>query len=109
MHKDQKEELQRLEQALLEADAQEASAAWEDTEEDNSDAWLEEFFEEAVQEEGLDYDVYNTDPADVDMERYSEAVREAPKKNGCALPVFLILIAVLGGLTVWFLKKWGLV
>lgn len=108
MRKDQQEELRRLEQALLEADAQEAS-----TSEEDSDAWLEEIFQEfndeAEEEYTPDYDVYNTDSADVDMDEYSEAVRDVPSKPGCALPVFLILIAVLGGLTLWFLKKWGLV
>ena len=104
MRKDQQEELRRLEQALLEADAQEADT-W-DVSEEAADDWLEEIFREG--EESPDYEVYNTDEADVDMESYSEAVSQVPERGGCAIGVFLVLIAVLGCVTLWFLKKWGI-
>jgi len=105
MRKDQREALQRLEQALLEADAQEAEDSWEVTEEETDD-WLEDIFREG--EESPDYEVYNTDEADVDMESYSEAVSQVPERGGCAIGVFLVLIVVLGCATLWFLKKWGI-
>ena len=106
MRKDQREALRRLEEALLEADAQEAEDSWEAAEEETDD-WLEDIFREG-EEKDEDFDVYNTDDADVDMESYSEAVREVPEKGGCAIGVFLVLIAVLGCATLWFLKKWGI-
>lgn len=106
MRKDQQEELRRLEQALLEADAQEAEDSWEVTEE-QADDWLEEIFQE-FEEEPVDCPVYNTDQADVDMESYSEEVRTAEEKGGCAVGVFLILIGILGIAGFWFLKKWGI-
>ena len=104
MRKDQQEELRRLEQALLEADAQDAQDAWEVTEEETDD-WLEEIFLEG-QEDSPDYGVYNTDDTDVDMESYSEEVHNAPEKGGCAVGVFLVLIGVLGAVMLWLLKKW---
>ena len=106
MRKDQQEELRRLEQALLEADAQEAEDSWEVTEED-ADDWLEDIYRE-FEEEPAVCDVYNTDEVDVDMESYSEAVSQAPEQGGCAIGVFFVLIAVLGCATLWFLKKWGI-
>ena len=105
MRKDQQEELRRLEQALLEADAQEADT-W-DVSEEAADDWLEEIFQE-FEEDPVDCPVYNTDQADVDMESYSEAVRDVPERGGCAIGVFLALIGVLGAAALWFLKKWGI-
>lgn len=106
MRKDQQEELRRLEQALLEADAQEAEDSWEVTEEETDD-WLEDIYRE-FEDEPTVCDVYNTDEVDVDMESYSEAVSQVPERGGCAIGVFLVLIAVLGCATLWFLKKWGI-
>ena len=106
MHKDQREELRRLEQALLEADGQEAEDSWEVTEA-QADDWLDELFQE-FEEDPAQCPVYNTDQTDVDMESYSEAVGEAPERGGCAICVFLVLISVLGAGVLWFLKKWGI-
>lgn len=105
MRKDEQEELRRLEQALLEADAREASEDWNDAAQ-NSDAWLEETFRE-FEEDPLTCEVYNTDDADVDMESYSQAVSQVPERGGCAIGVFLVLIGVLGAVAFWFFKKWG--
>ena len=105
MRKDQQEHLRRLEQALLEADAQDAEDTWEVTEEE-SDTWLEDAFWE--NEEIPDNAVNNTDDADVDMERYSEAVSRASRRSGCSIGVFLVLLAVLSCAALWFLKKWGI-
>lgn len=105
MRKDQQEELRRLEKALLEADAQEADDGWEVTEEDTDD-WLEEIFRDG---EGdiPDFDSYNTDATDVDMDSYSEEVCNPEEKGGCAIGVFLVLIGILGAIGFWFMKKWG--
>ena len=106
MRKDQQEELRRLERALLEADAQEAEDSWEVTEEDTDD-WLEEIFLDG-EREIPDFESYNTDATDVDMESYSEEIRNAEEKGGCAIGVFLVLIGMLGAVGFWFMKKWGI-
>ena len=105
MRKDQREELRRLEQALLEADAQEAEETWVTAE--DTDDWLEEIFRDG--EEILpDFDIYNTDSTDVDMDSYSVEVHGAEERGGCAIGVFLVLIVVLGAVGFWFMKKWGI-
>ena len=101
MHKDQQEALRRLEKALLDAEPQEADFDWDDPEE-ASDQWLEEAYRDDRQ---IHCDAYNTDSADVDMDSYSQAVLEAPKKKGRA--GFLLLL-LLGGLAFVILKKWGI-
>lgn len=106
MRKDQQEELRRLEKALIEADAQEPEDRWEVTGEE-ADDWLEEIFLDG-ERDIPDFDSYNTDATDVDMESYSEEVRAAEEKGGCAVGVFLVLIGLLGIAGFWFMKKWGI-
>ena len=102
MRKDQQEALQRLEQALLEADPPESAEHWEKTEE-TADTWLEATYRQNRQ---VRCDAYNTDSTDVDMGHYSSAVMDAPKKKPRGR--FLLLI-LLSGLLIWFLRKWGII
>ena len=103
MRKDQREELQRLEQALLETDAGDTACGWEHPEAAGED-WLEEIFQEDPR---IDCAVYNTDTADVDLEQYSQEVLEVPKRKGCGCVVFCLLCILAGSAAFWLLKKWG--
>ena len=78
MGKRQQRELQRLEEALM---------AVEYTE-DEADQ-LEHTWRQAS---GVDYDMYNTDAADVDLEDYSEDVYQESERHG--LSGFLTMLAM---------------
>lgn len=95
MRKDQREELRRLEEALLE---QERPAP--ETEE--ADRWLEDFYTEPVQ----GYRAYNTDTADVDMDAYSEDVH-AGRRGGCLVWLMVMLTVLLCALVGFLLWKQG--
>lgn len=84
MGRDTKQELHRLEKALLE---------------ENEEIRNANFFGQHV-----DWKAYNTDRSDEDLERYSEAVRNPPKrKRGLAALLLLGLLAV-----IWLvLRHWG--
>ena len=92
MFRDRKEELDRLE-AALQASEEECSQ--------------EEAFSE---EETLpDFDAYNSDLTDEDLEEYSEAVYEGSRPKGLGLLAFLLaaLSVVLLALAWWLLKYGG--
>ena len=98
MHKDTKEALARLEEALLEDE----NPALND---EDLDALLEQFLDEDDQEfadhpRGYQifangYTAYNTDDTDEDLEVYSDEVLEEPEPM--ALPVRIVLAAALAG------------
>ena len=95
MFRDREEELDRLEAALLEQE--------EEVEED------EEYEEEEYEEEALpDFDAYNADVVDEDLEEFSETVYQGSGKSPLGfLAVLLILVSgLLLGLA-WFLLKQG--
>ena len=95
MFRDREEELVRLEAALLEQE--------EEVEED------EEYEEEEYEEEALpDFDAYNADVVDEDLEEFSETVYQGSGKSPLGfLAVLLILVSgLLLGLA-WFLLKQG--
>ena len=77
MRKNQQEELRRLEDALMETEFT--------NEVDALDKTWQSFSK-------TDYDVYNTDHADVDMDAYSEEVSRG--RSGNALSVFLTMVGV---------------
>ena len=93
MHKDTKEALTRLEEALL---AEEVL----DMNDDDLDTLLEEFLEEddgkfadhpaAYQNFANGYRIYNTDDTDEDMEVYSDAVLEEPLNAPMLLRIALV-------------------
>ena len=87
MFRDREQELERLKRQLLEEDE------YEEDEEDE-----EEYEEEEDEEEEAfpDCPVYNTDAADVDLEEYSDAVYEEPRRSwGLVAAVLLLTAAVL--------------
>ena len=95
MFRDREEELDRLEAALLEQE--------EEVEED------EEYEEEEYEEDALpDFDAYNADVVDEDLEEFSETVYQGSGKSPLGfLAVLLILVSgLLLGLA-WFLLKQG--
>lgn len=98
MRKDQQEELRRLEEALLEADDR------EDPEEE-ADQWLEEFYRQPAEE----FDVYNTDDTDVELEEFSETVHQGRQKGGCLVPLIVLLTVVLCLLVGLLLWKQGVI
>lgn len=109
MRKDQKEELQRLEDALLEEEEA------RQTPEDDTDLLLQEIY--GILEEDHTtpapqkivpapehYQTYNTDTTDVDLEQFSKALQEKPKGNGCLWSAITVVMGALL-LTIWYLLR----
>ena len=93
MKKQELEALRRLEAALLEQPPEEAP-----TDDAIDDTWVELA--------GSEYDVYNTDDADVDMETYSEEVHRGSQRTpflSFLMVVSLLLLAVSIGILLKFL------
>ena len=101
MHKDQREELRRLEEALLAQDAPEE--VWQ--EEDDSDEWLAEFYAG----DPVSCDVYNTDDTDIDLDEYSRDVHQGRSGGGCLIPIIIFLTLVLCALVGFVLWKQGVI
>jgi len=101
MFRDRDEELDRLEAALQEEDDEEA---YEEEYED------EEYEEDEDQEEAAlpDFDAYNSDVTDDDLEEFSEAVYEGRRKSHLGLLAFMLVVLclVLFALA-WCLLKYG--
>lgn len=97
MFRDRDEELDRLEAALQEEDEEEE---YEDEDEE---------YEEEEEESTLpDFDAYNSDITDDDLEEFSEAVYEGRKKSRLGLLAFILVVLclVLFALA-WCLLKYG--
>ncbi len=96
MFRDQKEALERLEAALLSQEDPEESRpeeAWDDT------------FDEATPE----FDAYNTDVTDEDLEEFSEAVL-APEPERSSLGLIAAVIVLLTAIVcvlVWVVLRYG--
>lgn len=93
MKKQELEALRRLEAALLEQPPEESPA-----DDAIDDTWVELA--------GSEYDVYNTDDADVDMETYSEEVHRGSQRTpflSFLMVVSLLLLAVSIGILLKFL------
>ena len=120
MYKDAKEELKRLEEALLEEE--EVQEAQEQQEEDDIDALLEET-KRLTQEHGDETQVfrwneqdllqsarvYNTDKIDEDLNRFAEKVMEEPAKGikGLTITAIGLAAAVLLVVVVWLIRYGG--
>ena len=95
MRRAQEKELRRLEEALMEAECpQEAFPA------DSNEIELDwENYEE--------YDVYNTDDVDVDMDAYSEEVHQGKRGNGLSVVITMVAMVALSAGILFLLKYLG--
>ncbi len=111
MYKDAREELQRLEDALLEEEAIEEETLEEDTEEALLAATQRIESLEQVEEQTPDLAatrrIYNADPLDVDLEDYARQVQEAPKSLTGLIIAAAALAAGVIGILVWWLLRYG--
>lgn len=94
MRKQQQAELRRLEEALIAEDYR------EDAVPDLEETWLEYTDQ--------DYEIYNTDDTDVDMDTYSDDVLEGNPTKGAGIPIVLTLL-LLAAVIAYFLKFLGVV
>ena len=93
MKKQELEALRRLEAALLEQPSED-----EPEEIEIDDSWMEL--------SGSEYEIYNTDDADVDMENYSEEVHQGSQRTpflSFLLVISLLLLVVSIGILLKFL------
>ena len=88
MRKNQQRELERLERALIEA---------EDT----------DFLEWDAQSSPFDYDMYNTDDADVDLDDYSEEVYQQDDRRGLSVAVTMVAMVALSACILLLLRILG--
>ena len=93
----QQKELRRLEEALMEAEYTEEAPADELEELDMS--WLETA--------DTDYDIYNTDDTDVDLDAYSEDVHQGKTGSGLSVVLTMLAMAALSACILLFLKYLG--
>lgn len=98
MRRAQDKELRRLEEALMEEEyPQEAFSA--DVDETELD-WEE--FADPQQ-----YDVYNTDDTDVDLDAYSEEVRQGKSGSGLSAVITMVAMVALSAGILFLLKILG--
>lgn len=125
MFRDRDEELQRLEEALLEEEEEEQKQRIEEEiEEERQKARRDEAEEEEeddisfyqpddTEDDEADtfpnyannYRAYNSDRVDVDLDEYSEQVRQEPKRGSCLLTLALILLCGILVMLILFLLK----
>lgn len=99
MFRDRDEELDRLEAALQEA---------EEEEDFSEDEEYEEEYEEEEESNLPDFDAYNSDITDDDLEEYSEEVYEGRKKSRLGLLAFLLVVlCMVLSVLAWCLLKYG--
>ncbi len=120
MYKDAKEELQRLEDALLEEDLPEEELPEEPADEETPEAISVEDLmaetrridiiengEEQIPDLAETRRIYNTDQLDVDLEEYTQQVQEEPKSLTGLLITATALAAGVIGVLVWWLVRYG--
>ena len=125
MFRDRDEELRRLEEALLEEEEEEQKQRIEEEiEEERQKARRDEAEEEEeddisfyqpddTEDDEADtfpnyannYRAYNSDRVDVDLDEYSEQVRQEPKRGSCLLTLALILLCGILVMLILFLLK----
>ena len=109
MFRDREEALQRLQEQLLQEEEELRPEEEEYPDEDAFDQLLEEDdrtadsgayrnysndYGRGLRNYATGYKAYNADKADTDLDRYSDAVREGPKRNRAAWLVILLLILI---------------
>lgn len=96
MRKREREELRRLEEALMEPELAEMPA--------NEMDILEDSWQEVSD---VSYDIYNTDDTDVDLEVYSEDVHRGRQSNALSTIITLLALAALSAAILWLLNFLG--
>ena len=97
MFRDQKEELQRLQEALLQEE-EDADREWEEEDWEEEEEDPEEWEEDWQEQEPANYRAYNSDRLDTDLEDFSREVYESKKSTvgrWLAAGLLLILAAIL--------------
>ena len=121
MFKDQKEELQRLEQALLaeedtveeqeeELPSLEDTLRWEDTRPADGPVVYQNFSNDygaELRNYASGYKAYNTDKTDNDLDSYSETVRQGNKSTAALVVLAGVLAAGIIAVTVYLLLRFG--
>lgn len=97
MRRREQEALRRLEAALMENEPEPAFPA------DGLES-LDEFWQDTA---GMDYDMYNTDDADVDLDDYSEEVHRGKSGNGLSVALTMVAMIALSASILLFLKILG--
>lgn len=104
MYEDAKEELKRLEKALLEEDSRPEEPAEEiyPEEEPEEPEWVQ------TQVVSLEGRVYNTDKTDADMDAYAEDVYSGGRKSVSGLvAVALVLAAAILAVLIFWIVRYG--
>ncbi len=98
MHEDTKQELERLERALLEEETVVIP---------RDDALLDA----CEEQESENVQIYNTDRTDTDLEAFSDAVMEGESKSlmGLVITAAVLTAAVAGVLICWLIRYGGLI
>lgn len=118
MYKDAKEELKRLEEALLEEEEEQQAETEADTDIDELLEQTKEILEQASDETQVFHwqpeeliqsgRVYNADKTDEDLQQFSEQVRNGGKKN---LTGWIVTAAVLAAgivaVVIWWILRYG--
>ena len=118
MFRDRERELRWLEEQLLEEEEEDEELLDDETVEnllgDTDQARDPGIYQNYSNDYGrknpaADYKVYNTDRVDVDLEQFSEQVRNPRKKSGCTGFLVLLLLLMIGvlGWMVWQYWKMG--
>lgn len=96
----QQKELRRLEEALMETEYEEEFS------EEEFDG-IEEVDRTWQQSADMDYDIYNTDDADVDMDAYSEEVHRGKTGSGLGVVLTMLTMVALSACILFLLKLLG--
>ena len=97
MSKRQDEELRRLEEALLESEDTEDTEDLLEPDEAETEPW----------DDDMDYQVYNTDDTDVDLDEYSEDVYRERSGRGLSVLLTMLCMAALSVCILLLLKYLG--
>lgn len=96
MRKQEREELRRLEEALMEPEFTEIPADEMDT--------IESTWQDVSD---THYDIYNTDETDVALDVYSEDVHRGRRSSALPTVLTLIVLVALSAAILWLLKILG--
>lgn len=106
MFKDQKEELQRLEEELLKDKALYDPELPEGFDEELVEDTLPEEFDEALIEDAPPVsEAWNSDDTDADLEQFSREVYEAPRPRSYSFLGFTAMILLLAAVLGWLVLK----